>query len=86
MTTPPTPVQKVTQTLGQATNALGNVVSDTGARVGTVVRQTTNTAAGAVGGVARRRRGAVKGAGSGISKTVTGVTQGLGGTVSRLGH
>ncbi len=87
VTTPPTSVQKVTQTLGEATNALGNVVSDTGARVGTVVRQTTNTAAGAVGGVSPGAgAGAVKGAGSGISKTITGVTQELGGTVSRLGH
>ncbi len=62
---PPTPVQKVTQTLGQATNTLGNVVSDTGGKVGTVVQQTTNTAAGAVGGVSPAAGGAVKGAGSG---------------------
>jgi hypothetical protein len=83
---PPTPVQQVTQTLGQATNALGTVVSDTGGRVGTVVRQTTKTAAGAVGGVSPGAAGVVKGAGSGISQTVTGVTKGLGGIVSGLGR
>ncbi len=84
--TAPTPVQRVTQTLGQATSTLGNVVSDTGAKVGTVVQQTTNTAAGALGGVSPAAGGVVKGAGSGISKTVTGATKGLGGIVSSLGH
>ena len=72
--TPPTPVQRVTQTLGQATNTLGTVVSNTGGRVGTVLQQTTNPAAGAVGGVSPAAGGVVKGSGD----QARGIVLGLG--------
>jgi len=89
-TTPPPPaprlLQQVTHTLAPATNALGAIVTNTGAQVGTTVQQTTNTVAGAVGGSSTPVGGAVQGVGSGAAQTVTSVTNGVGGLVSGLGH
>jgi hypothetical protein len=83
---PVAPVQKIQQTVGQVTNTLGNVVSDTGGRLGSTVQQTTNAAAGAVGSVSPAVGGVVQSAGSGAAQTVTGVTQALGGVVSGIGQ
>ena len=82
----PTPVQRVQQTLSQATNTLGNVVSGTGSRLGSTVQQTTNGVAGALGGSSTPAGGTVSKVGSGAGKTVTGVTQALGGVLKSLGH
>src|SRR5437764_4042396 len=45
---PAQPVQQLQQGVAQATGGLGNVVSGAGSTVGSVVQQTTDTAAGAV--------------------------------------
>jgi hypothetical protein len=82
----PTPVQRVQQTLSQATNTLGNVVSGTGSRLGSTVQQTTSGVAGALGGSSTPVGGTVSQAGSGAAKTVTGVTHALGGVLKSLGH
>jgi hypothetical protein len=81
----PTPVQQVQQTLSQATNTLGTVVTDTGSRLGSSVQQTTNGVAGALGGAGTPAGGAVGTVGSGAAKTLGGATQALGGVLKSLG-
>jgi hypothetical protein len=60
-------------------------VTNTGSNVGTTVRQTTNTAAGAVSGASPQLGNTVKGAGTGAAQTVTTVTSAVGGLVSGIG-
>jgi hypothetical protein len=82
----PTPVQQVQQTLSQATNTLGTVVTDTGSHLGSSVQQTTSGVAGALGGAGTPAGGAVSTVGSGAAKTLTGATQALGGVLKGLGR
>ena len=82
----PTPVRQVQQTLSQAANTLGTVVTDTGSHLGSSVQQTTNGVAGAVGQVSPAAGGAVGTVGSGAANTLSGATQALGGVLKGLGR